>query len=318
MSAADFLNLLFEPDDLIELRPIRHDGGGAAGRDWIDRDTLASMNGKLDRLNVNASIYFGVNPRNGRGGERDHVALCRCLFADFDDGATPEEVRAKIAESGLPRPSATVNSGGGVHVYWRLADPISPDEFASQQVRLIEVLGSDEKIKDPPRIMRLPGTINRKPERNNAKCSVVEITGEVFDLEDIVMRLPEEAAPLSQSDSEPVTPRTYTTATDAEARAVAYVQSMPEAKSGENGHKKLMAAVRCVYDGFSLDRATAKSVIVNHYSPTCSPPWSDREIEHKLDEVEKVAGKRPAAGCSISPSTTGPSQRRGSGRQRRP
>ncbi|MEM6852910.1 MAG: AAA family ATPase [Planctomycetota bacterium] len=292
MSTADFFNLLFEPDDLIELRPIRHDGGGSNGRDWLDRSKLANLNGKLEQINATASVYFGVNPRNGRGGKREDVELCRCLFADFDGGVTVDDVWATIEAAGLPRPSATVNSGGGVHVYWRLADPITPDEFELWQPRLIQLLGSDTKPKDAPRVMRLPGTINRKYD-HAPRCEVVEITGEVFDAEDIVMRLPDSSLQTVISDDATPAPLTHTTPTDAAGRAAAYVESMPPAISGERGHDRLMAAVRCVYDGFDLPRTAAKIIITQNFNPTCTPPWSDREIEHKLDEVEKVPGKHP-------------------------
>ena len=290
LTLADFLSV-YAPDDLMEVRSLPPYGDVDGGRFYGTPVEIVAAADRIGRINLTRSVYYGVAPRSRPGGTREDVALCRCLFADFDAGTTTDTAWAIVADVGLPRPSRTVMSGGGCHLYWDLADPISPDDFESVQLRLIELVGSDPKPKDAPRVMRLPGTINCKPDRNGARCEVVEMTGERHDLEDIVMRLPE-----PQRETPPPSAERHNASADrgdAVRRAAAYVAAMPPAVAGERGHDRLMAATRQVYDGFDLDRAEAKKIIVNNFNTTCIPPWSDREIEHKLDEVEKVPGQRP-------------------------
>jgi hypothetical protein len=62
-----------------------------------------------------------------------------------------------------------VDSGGGYHLYWLLRDPvIIADEhkreyLQSVQARWVDFVGSDPGAKDLARVLRLPGTHNRKP-----------------------------------------------------------------------------------------------------------------------------------------------------------
>jgi hypothetical protein len=54
-----------------------------------------------------------------------------------------------------------VVSGHGVHLYWRLLEPITNlGRWTAIQKRLIEMFGADKAIHDPARMMRLPGFMN--------------------------------------------------------------------------------------------------------------------------------------------------------------
>ena len=280
---ATFLDALgYEPGDLIELRPIPHDSEHPHGRGWYTPSQLSAMNGGITRLNQRQSIYFGVNPRTqSGGGSRADVACCRAVFADFD-GLPLAEVMRRIEDAGLPHPTVIVESGGGFHVYWTLADPIDPDLFEQIQRGLIAVLDSDPKVCDAPRIMRLPGTVNRKPERDNALCTVVELNDERHDIESIIMRFPEPAAEA---------PTTKPTSDDNRIeRARRYVAKMPAAVSGQGGHNATFH-VACVLFRFGLDDTDARRLLTE-YSARCQPPWSARELDHKIESAKaEVAAK---------------------------
>lgn len=120
---ADFLSV-YETDDLIEIRPV------PTGHGFYGTATeIVNAADRIAEINTTRNIYYGVAPRSCRGGGREDVACCRCLFVDFDGGTTADDAWAIVADVGLPRPSRTVESGGGCHLYWDLADPITPDEF---------------------------------------------------------------------------------------------------------------------------------------------------------------------------------------------
>ncbi|MCA9309574.1 MAG: bifunctional DNA primase/polymerase, partial [Phycisphaerales bacterium] len=71
-------------------------------------------------------------------------------------------------------------------------------------------------------------------------------------------------------------------------RATAYVNAMPESISGLNGHDRAYAAATAVVHGFDLDADTGFSILWEHFNARCDPPWSEKELRHK---VEDAAGK---------------------------
>ena len=95
----------------------------------------------------------------------------------------PEQYKARawqhIAQMPLA-PSVIVDSGGGYHVYHLLAEPVMVDEsnrqrIADVQAAWVHLVGSDPSSKDLARVLRVPGTHNRKPyfTPNYPLCSVV-------------------------------------------------------------------------------------------------------------------------------------------------
>lgn len=71
-------------------------------------------------------------------------------------------------------------------------------------------------------------------------------------------------------------------------RASAYVAKMPPAISGCNGHDALWrVALAC--RGFGLSETDAYFLIASEYNHRCDPPWSDRELQHKITQAMKAS-----------------------------
>lgn len=111
--------------------------------------------------------------KHPRGSEGDAIYL-PMLWADIDnkDGTTVADI-AKIAQP----PSILVSSGGGWHCYWLLdtPEPITDENrpIIKRTLKGMAVkIGSDRAVAELARTMRLPGTINTKPERQGARCEV--------------------------------------------------------------------------------------------------------------------------------------------------
>jgi hypothetical protein len=68
-------------------------------------------------------------------------------------------------------------------------------------------------------------------------------------------------------------------------RARAYLAKIPGAISGSHGHTATFNAVASVLIGFDLSEADALELIASDYNPRCDPPWSERELEHKIRSV---------------------------------
>jgi len=170
----DFLGSIFEPGDIIELRPLPP----SAGRKWFELselpDAITWLQGICHSESSRVHAYFGGNPRKRRGGSQEQdVALARCVFADFDGGVVVEDAWSRVKAAGYPMPTATIASGGGVHCWWRLDEPISDQAVWHLRMKaMASALGSDQSICDWPRIMRLPGFRNWKHEQ----CPLATLT----------------------------------------------------------------------------------------------------------------------------------------------
>ena len=196
-SEADtWASVLFEPTDVLEIRCLPSKGMAAdlspfkftwnrTARTceldpWIQASELGSLVSHLETINgegiptfwmharqistieqARLNVYCSANPRNRLGGTKsEDVAVARSLFADLENISAGQAVE-KIKKSGLPTPTMTINSGHGIHLYWRLVEPMTDLEaWRTLQKRLIQLLGSDPSIHDPPRVMRLPGFVN--------------------------------------------------------------------------------------------------------------------------------------------------------------
>ncbi|MCA9214268.1 MAG: bifunctional DNA primase/polymerase [Planctomycetales bacterium] len=80
---------------------------------------------------------------------------------------------------------------------------------------------------------------------------------------------------------------------DIEARAIAYLAAMPPAISGSGGHSQTYAAATALVHGFGLDTDRALAILAAEYNPRCSPPWSDRELQHKINQAATKPHDRP-------------------------
>jgi hypothetical protein len=141
----------------------------------------------------------------GRRGSNDNVAAYMGVQFDVDYGKvlTPEEsakdprpyapdletVLRLLDKADLPRPTVTIGSGHGVYPRWDFAEP-SADmdgarrlalDMAAEIRRVFDEAGYrlDRHLgKDPARVWRVPGTVNRKAEYDQAvPCRVLRNGG---------------------------------------------------------------------------------------------------------------------------------------------
>lgn len=151
---------------------------------------------KLDR-DKPQGIYFqsttvATRPPEGRGGEAAAYGITH-LWADGDYGTlghkpSPDDLPAPpnaeavakvVAESPLPEPTGWTESGGGYNPVWLLAEAFNI-ESDDDRVRVKDltvgvqaILGAqayqygwswDTEVGNLDRLMRAPGTVNRKPD----------------------------------------------------------------------------------------------------------------------------------------------------------
>ncbi len=111
-----------------------------------------------------------------------------------------EAARSIVSEAGMPQPTLWINSGGGLYPWWLLDEPerLEGDQFAldaatklsdgwqRELVSAAQRLGVDYgNVGDLARVMRLPGTVNRKGGGERL-CRIVEGSGPRYTFESLV------------------------------------------------------------------------------------------------------------------------------------
>ncbi|RJR36926.1 MAG: DUF3987 domain-containing protein [Desulfobacteraceae bacterium] len=145
--------------------------------------------------------YFGVATRNG-GGTKEHIIHIPGLWADLDFKQVPmEQAKENLKACPFP-PSIVIDSGGGFHAYWIFREPAAKSDIPlieSYLRRLASYLQADMSGAEAARILRVPGTLNRKyfPARN-VKILVCESSRQ-YELSDFDEWLPEDPKPATKN-----------------------------------------------------------------------------------------------------------------------
>lgn len=130
-------------------------------------------------------VYVVIN----NGGDKDaDITECIALFVEWDDKPKDWQLNA-WQELGLPEPSLQVDTGGkSIHSYWILSEPVSPEAWKSVQARLLEYADADRSLKNPSRVMRLPGCPH--PETGE-QATIINQSEARFALAELAAKLPQ-------------------------------------------------------------------------------------------------------------------------------
>ncbi len=74
-------------------------------------------------------------------------------------------------------------------------------------------------------------------------------------------------------------------------RARKYISTMPKAISGQGGHNATFRVACVLVLGFGLSEGEALGLL-REWNIGCEPPWSERELEHKVQSAAKQEGER--------------------------
>jgi KaiC/GvpD/RAD55 family RecA-like ATPase len=74
-------------------------------------------------------------------------------------------------------------------------------------------------------------------------------------------------------------------------RARKYIAKMPPAISGQGGHNTTFHVACVLVLGFGLPEDCALALL-REYNQTCNPPWSERELQHKISQAARQNGER--------------------------
>jgi len=119
------------------------------------------------------------------------------VFVDCDlkDGKYASKDAFIEALTNVPEPSLIVDSGHGVHAYWKVSD-LDAMAYLRLSRRLIRALNTDEAVGQIFQLMRLPETLNTKQEHNFVLCETLHTSDTVYTCEQLDKALP----PIAHND----------------------------------------------------------------------------------------------------------------------
>ena len=168
-------------------------------RHWNGLKTHSDVEREVQRLSaLPLNVFFAVGSYAGKN-RRDPIAK-RCLYLDLDSkdfGSVEvalQQLGAFVRAVGLPAPSIYVHSGRGVHIYWCLDRDVPVDEWEpvakALKAKCIELEFNADRsaTADPARVLRCPGTLNRK-DATPLPCRVLADNGTTYDIKQIAAQL---------------------------------------------------------------------------------------------------------------------------------
>lgn len=237
---------------------------------WHKHGDLDDLSLRLSLSNnMRHGVYFSVNETDGVGRKNENIKCIRALFIDLD-GAPLQPVLA----CGLDPHAIVCSSPGRYQVYWMVSHcPVN--DFSGYQVALANKFDSDKGVKDPARVMRVPGFYHNKKDPFLVEIHTLDHFLP-YKLETIIEAL----------DLQP-------TFDAAQKEPLPSLGEMLDRKIPEGDrHNTLMRmASKLAYSGHDAEEVYAIIQGVNHVS--CSSPKSVREVKSIVEAAMSYAGPSP-------------------------
>ncbi len=245
------------------------------------------------------NVYFLPNAPStyapGTTVEGSHIDTFSNIFVDFDvKSGTEKGLFLETLRSLAPPPTAVVDSGNGIHVYWSVSD-LDAMSYLRLSRRMMRLLKTDEAVGQIYQLMRLPGSINVKDKAFPKSCNIIESTNSVYTCEELDSALP----PITQADEQHCQQhysRTYSIGNDdvkvndiIPAKFSKLIRDSAEAKEIWSGNveDRSKADFRLGHLMFAagFTKEEAMSVLVN------SPKALSRTPTHRIGYAENIVNK---------------------------
>ena len=165
---------------------IRALSSGPVIQEWLPVTDLDRAEERIAALAPTADVFVGAAPRDREYGGRAAIPHTWALWADCD---TPESVNKLGTFTPVPSLTVASGTGGNVHAWWGMRNPVPADAAERAMRRLAHHLGADPRCAEVARIMRPPDTLNHKHDPPTAVRTVQ--LGEAFHPLSMVADLPD-------------------------------------------------------------------------------------------------------------------------------
>lgn len=161
----------------------------------IDNKKIEIYNGKnselreiVETLENEVDVFITPNTMYKKQRRVANIRQFRALFQDLDIhklGYSKEEtvcmIYILVYENKIPMPSMIVDSGRGIHIYWKIKNaPYGAlntwQELQDYLYYQLKHLQADRNATDGARVLRLPNTLNSK---ESVLCKVIEVHDDI-------------------------------------------------------------------------------------------------------------------------------------------
>ena len=163
------------------------DGKNAKSADYlpgkINYQTLQNWNDQ------GFGVYMVVN---GGGKADENVKHGRAIFYEHDN--LPKDEQKQLWQKlNLPEPTFQVDTGGkSIHSYWVFDKPSPVEDWKTLQADLLEFSDGDRSIKNPSRVMRVPGF---KHQETGVASDIVSSSGNKYSYQELRELVPARKPP---------------------------------------------------------------------------------------------------------------------------
>ncbi len=281
-------------------------------RDWTWGEFVAFIerNGHQRCASKEQQSLFGLYKlKDGTTSKNVNVEIVTCWTLDLDklSEAKVADVLGRLAEDGLAFLVYSTHSHTEARPKLRLTgpllEPVKGKDWPPVWRAIVDKFspGADEQCKDVRRLYYWPSC----PEGTDPV--LFHEAGAPLDVGTLdVKAAPVAAKPAVDLDAKDVLDGGYrveraASGTSPFTHAERLCLEMPAAVDGQGGSIALLRVARALAWGLELEPAQAVDLIRERYNPRCAPPWTDAEIEHKVDDATNEAGAPYERGALCPP-----------------
>jgi hypothetical protein len=230
-------------------------------------------------------VYFVIN---GGGHTDKDVKVGRALFCEWDDRPIEDQTFA-WQELNLLEPSMQVSTRKSVHNYWR-AD-LTKEQWIELQKDLLAYTQSDQKLKNPSRVLRLAGAYHIKPGCDPIRCDIIHQTERVYTYEELRSAIPrlqqpeQPAISYQPSISEDVPLYQFLTKDDRALIDQGAAQGSRNGSGAKLARNLIGTAARLNYLGIQFSGDSRQ--LFDGYCHRCNPPIASRESDAIWKSAQK-------------------------------
>ncbi len=230
-------------------------------------------------------VYFVIN---GGGHADKDVKVGRALFCEWDDRPIEDQTFAWQGLN-LLEPSMQVSTRKSVHNYWR-AD-LTKEQWIELQKDLLAYTQSDQKLKNPSRVLRLAGAYHIKPGCDPIRCDIIHQTERVYTYEELRSAIPrlqqpeQPAISYQPSISEDVPLYQFLTKDDRALIDQGAAQGSRNGSGAKLARNLIGTAARLNYLGIQFSGDSRQ--LFDGYCHRCNPPIASRESDAIWKSAQK-------------------------------
>ncbi|MDJ0516014.1 MAG: DUF3987 domain-containing protein [Trichodesmium sp. MO_231.B1] len=230
-------------------------------------------------------IYIVVN---GGGNTDADVTAGKAIFYEHDN--LPKDQQLILWQNlGLPEPTIQVDTGGrSIHSYWVFEQPIAIKQWQELQADLLEYADGDRSIKNPSRVMRVPGF---KHQKSGKVAEIVSSSGNNYSYQELRELVPQQQQPTLNFDSSTqpmadIPPLiTFLTKDDRELIESGVSQGGRNNAGAKLARNLIGTAQRLNYLG--IHYSDTPQALFEDYCSRCSPPINSKESQQIWKSAQK-------------------------------